>query len=296
MAIICFDFGGTAVKYGCYSQQVLVDKGVFKTPSSWQEMKSELKKIYDHYDCHQAQYGGIEGVAISAPGSVDSSKGVIEGISAIPYIHHFPIVTELEDWFSKPVAIENDANCAALAEMSAGSAKDAQTAAFFIIGSGIGGAICINRKLVKGAHLFGGEFGYLLANKTHTVSETATPVALARAYATEKKLGTEFSGKKLFDLADLGKRDAQQKVEQFYETIARAMHTVSLVIDPEVIVIGGGISRRKEILKPIETRLRQLLSLTKAKELNVVVKLAEFGQDANLIGAVAHFKQTMSQS
>ncbi len=296
MAIICFDFGGTAVKYGCYSQQVLVDKGVFKTPSSWQEMKSELKKIYDHYDCHQAQYGGIEGVAISAPGSVDSSKGVIEGISAIPYIHHFPIVTELEDWFSKPVAIENDANCAALAEMSAGSAKDAQTAAFFIIGSGIGGAICINRKLVKGAHLFGGEFGYLLANKTHTVSETATPVALARAYATEKKIETAFSGKDLFRLSDTGDHDAQVKVDQFYETIARTMHTVSLVIDPEVIVIGGGISARKEILKPLETRLNELLKITKAQGLDVSVKLAEFGQDANLIGAVAHFKQTMSKS
>lgn len=293
MAILCFDFGGTAVKYGYYKQSELMGKGEFKTPSTWQEMKRELKKVYDH---HQDQFGLIEGIAISAPGSVDSDRGIIEGISAIPYIHHFPIVTELKEWFAKPVTIENDANCAALAELSAGSAKKARQAAFFIIGSGIGGAVCIDRKLVKGAHLFGGEFGYLLATETNTVSETASPVALARNYATEKKLGTEFSGKKLFDLADLGKRDAQQKVEQFYETIARAMHTVSLVIDPEVIVIGGGISRRKEILKPIETRLRQLLSLTKAKELNVVVKLAEFGQDANLIGAVAHFKQTMSQS
>lgn len=143
---------------------------------------------------------------------------------------------------------------------------------------------------------FGGEFGYLLANKTRTVSETATPVALARAYATEKKIETAFSGKDLFRLSDTGDHDAQVKVDQFYETIARTMHTVSLVIDPEVIVIGGGISARKEILKPLETRLNELLKITKAQGLDVSVKLAEFGQDANLIGAVAHFKQTMSKS
>lgn len=100
MAILCFDFGGTAVKYGYYKQSELMGKGEFKTPSTWQEMKRELKKVYDH---HQDQFGLIEGIAISAPGSVDSDRGIIEGISAIPYIHRFPIVTELKEWFAKPV-------------------------------------------------------------------------------------------------------------------------------------------------------------------------------------------------
>lgn len=80
----------------------------------------------------------IEGVAISSPGAVNKKTGIIGGSSAIPYIHNFKIVDELEKRFGLPVSIENDANSVALGELAEGSDKGCDSMAFFVIGTGIG--------------------------------------------------------------------------------------------------------------------------------------------------------------
>ena len=80
----------------------------------------------------------IQGVAISSPGAVNKNTGVIEGASALPYIHGFNIQSELETLFALPVSIENDANCAALAEVAFGAAKGCTTALLLVLGTGVG--------------------------------------------------------------------------------------------------------------------------------------------------------------
>lgn len=96
MAILLFDWGGSSIKYGVWHQQTLSDTAAVKTPDSWEKMQAQLLEI-----CHQYQQRyDIQGVAISAPGSVDPERRVIGGLSAIPYIHHFPIVEALTTLFA----------------------------------------------------------------------------------------------------------------------------------------------------------------------------------------------------
>lgn len=118
MAILAFDLGGSSVKYGVWTGKELTNQGSFPTPGSWEEMKAHLYSVYV-----DKRNESISGVAFSSPGVVDEKSQQILGISAIPYIHHFNIYEELEALFGLPVTIENDANCAGLAEIYEGAAK-----------------------------------------------------------------------------------------------------------------------------------------------------------------------------
>lgn len=282
--ILAFDIGGTTVKYGWWSEAQLQDKGHFATPDTWLEMKKELLQVFQEKD-------PIEGVTFSMPGAVDTKQGIIKGISAVPYLHHFPIKEELEGLFQLPVALENDANSAALAELKFGVAQEKESVAFFIIGSGIGGSLSFNGKLMKGQHLFAGEFGYLLLDDGKTLSESASPVQIARKYGISHGLSDSFNGKELFELKEQGDKDAIIAVEGMYRALAKAMYSVCLTYDPELIVIGGGISSRTEILQPIKEYLAALLLNHGAEEITVDVQFCHFRQDANLVGAVANYLQ-----
>ena len=191
MNLVVFDIGGTSVKYGLYQDDSIEKKSSFATPKTWDEMKENLYQVFK-----ELSDADTKGVAISSPGAVDTEEGVIKGLSAIPYIHRFKIVDELEALFGLPVAIENDANCAGLAESKFGIGQDSKNALYFIIGSGIGE----NGQLYKGSSLFGGEFGYMIIENGKTLSTLASPVQVADRYAKAHGL-TDFSGKDLFDLA-----------------------------------------------------------------------------------------------
>lgn len=278
MKLLCFDMGGTAVKYGLWENEQITQTSSFLTPSTWAEMKSQFKAIADLYT-------DVDGIAMSSPGSVDSLNGIVKGISAIPYIHHFEIVKELEMLFGKRVSIENDANCAALAELYYGVAKDLQNVAFFIIGTGIGGAISINKQIIKGANLFGGEIGYMLSNEHDIVSSVASPVAVAKNNGAS-------SGKELFEWAAQGNEQAIQAIDGLYDALARSMYNVSLLIDPELIVIGGGISQREDLIAPIQVKLNHYLKINGAGDLHVTIDRCHFKQDANLVGAAVNYQNT----
>lgn len=121
MNLVVFDIGGTSVKYGRYQDSAIDKKGSFPTPKTWEEMKENLHRVFT-----ELSDADTKGVAISSPGAVDTEEGVIKGFSAIPYIHNFKIIDELEAMFGLPVTIENDANCAGLAESQFGIGKDSK--------------------------------------------------------------------------------------------------------------------------------------------------------------------------
>lgn len=286
MAILVFDIGGTAVKYGLYQAGALQGTHSFPTPSTWEKMKADLYSIYQEYSQEE-----IKGIALSSPGSVDVDQGVIHGISAVPYIHEFPIVEELEALFALPVTIENDANCAALAELAFGVARQAQNVLFFVIGSGIGGAVVINRTLHKGRNLFGGEFGYMMMGDHRTLSQSASPVHVAKDFSKQENLSLALTGKELFERAEGGDQQAQQALEGLYDALARGIFNASLVLNPDLVVLGGGISRRSDLVTRVQEKISILKEETEARELEVNLQVCQYFNDANLLGAVAHFQQ-----
>lgn len=289
MSIVVFDIGGSAVKYGLWKNSDLSNKASFTTPKSWNDMKEEMLSIYQTFN----ESYSIEGVAISAPGAVDAIEGIISGISAVPYLHYFPIKKEWEDLFGVPVSMENDANCAALAELWLGAAKDSQNALFIVIGSGIGGSVIINRKLFKGKDLFGGEFGYMLLDGQHTLSELGSPVHTAELYSKELGLDTVVDGKFLFQEADRGEPVAMEYVEGLIDALALGIYNLSISFNPDMVVIGGGLSTRKDLIQRLNKRTAFYLERQKAEDLELVVEVCQFNNDANLIGAVAHFEKTV---
>lgn len=286
MAIMTVDLGGTSVKYSVWDKDQLVEVHAFPTPDSWKELKERLGKEKNAFTI---QYG-IEGVAISAPGAVDTQKGIIGGVSAIPYIHQFQIKEELKDYFGVPVAIQNDANCAALAELWKGAARDNSDVLFVVIGTGIGGAVIIDRRLRAGTHLFGGEFGLMVIDDSETLSVKGTAVRMAQNYSealTDDK--NKFSGKEVFDMADAGDILALRYVDQLYHFLSVGLYNLVVCFDPEKIILGGGLSQRENIAKEISLRVKKLLVEKDVHDLDPVIETCYFKNDANLIGAVYQF-------
>lgn len=288
MAIISFDLGGTAVKYGIWDNNELMETSSFETPSTWAEMKVKLKEVVTMF----LEKYQVSGVGISAPGAVDSENGIIGGISAIDYIHHFQILDELRTLFELPVSIENDANCAALAEVHYGAAKDVKNCYFLVIGTGIGGALIINKELIKGKHLFGGEVGYMLFDDEQTLSLLGSPVQLTATY--QGQTNTNLSTPEIFDLAEKGDELASELVEKMYASLARGIYNISVSFDPDCILIGGGISKRGDIKARLEEKVIKLLKSTYADQIIPDIRICHYQNKANLIGAIAHFKQTYS--
>ena len=158
MNLIAIDIGGTTIKIATWINQKLKMAFTIDTPDNLDTFYEELSDAVNEIKADHK----IDGVAISSPGAVNKATGVIEGASALPYIHNFKIVPALEKRFGLPVSIENDANCAALAELADGAAKGCSSMAFLVIGTGVGGSIIINNQIWHGAHLYGGEFGFMI--------------------------------------------------------------------------------------------------------------------------------------
>lgn len=284
MNLAAIDIGGTTIKIATWKDNQLQDKHAIDTPKDlngfYKALTEEVNKIKKDTK--------IEGVAISSPGAVNKKTGIIGGSSAIPYIHNFKIVDKLEKRFGLPVSIENDANSAALGELAEGSGKGCDSMAFFVIGTGIGGALIINQKVWHGAHLFGGEFGYMIMG-AHTLSELASPVAMANRY--NERTGKHLDGKTIFELADKDDPVASDERQTLIHALAVAIYNIQHSFDPEKIVLGGGISNNPELIpllsKEID-RLRDGLDLVTLKPDIVLCKLKS---DANLRGAVADFEQ-----
>lgn len=282
--ILAIDIGGSAIKSGLWENDGLTELPSFETPKTWDEMKAYLKSLVEEHKI-------TEGVAISAPGAVNAEEGVIYGVSAVPYLHRFPIKQELADFLGVPVSFQNDANCAALAEVWQGNAKGLESAAMMIIGTGIGGGVVINGELRTGANLFGGEFGYQIMNNEtlETLSDLGSPVAMAKRYSRIKADDRKYTSKEIFDLAEAGDELAQEQIDQFYNALSIGIYNVLISLDPDRVLIGGGISTREDLLANIEERVQELLLQKGAKELKASIMPCKFLSQANLIGAVYQF-------
>lgn len=285
MNLAAIDIGGTTIKIATWKDGKLQDKHAVNTPKDletfYQVLTDEVNKIKNDTP--------IEGVAISSPGAVDKATGIIGGSSALPYIHNFKIVDELEKRFGLPVSIENDANSAALGELAEGSGKGCNSMAFFIIGTGIGGALIINQKVWHGAHLFGGEFGYMIMG-AHTLSELASPVAMADRY--NERTGKKFDGKTVFELADQDDPVASDERQTLIHALAVAIYNIQHSFDPEKIVIGGGISNNPKLITLLNKEIDRLRASLDLVSLKPEIVPCTLKSDANLRGAVADFEQT----
>lgn len=295
-----FDIGGSSVKWSVINAVGnIIEKGSIKVAKNIEDFFDNLAKITNEMkEKHE-----VCGIAISAPGAVDSETGIIGGLSAIPYIHGPNFKEELNKLTGLKVEIENDANCAALGECWLGAGKDNEDLAFIVCGTGIGGSIVKNKKVHVGIHKHGGEFGYCSFDyefdengvpKFKAWSHTGSTAALANNVARLKGLEKgSINGIEVFEMCKNGDKIAVQEVNKYYYNMAIGIYNIQYMYDPEVIVLGGAISEREDFVDEINKRFDYMMSSESGLEGTVkpVVKKCVYGNDANKLGALYNYLQ-----
>jgi len=293
--LACIDIGGTALKTGvCDTNGELMDTDTLPV----HQQKDSLIEEIDTWMSGLKKKHKIIGLAISAPGAVDRKTGVIGGGSAIPCLHGPAWIDIFQKKFNMPVSIENDANCAALAEVIFGNGKSYRDMAFIVCGTGIGGAVVIDKKIHYGSHLYGGEFGCMAMRdengRVSTFSTQASTMSFVRKIQRLYPQDT-WNGKKVFAEAENGNRDCIRVIDVFFANLAEGIYNVQHVYDPEIILLGGGISSRKDFIPRLKEKLSILVQRISEETCTRVVlphiSGCSFGNNANLIGAAAHWMQ-----
>jgi predicted NBD/HSP70 family sugar kinase len=202
-------------------------------------------------------------------------------------------MSTLREALPPTVSLDNDANLAAVGERTYGSGRDARTFVYVSVGTGIGMGVIIDGELYRGAHGAAGEVGYLPlgaesdapagpdAKRRGILEEAASADAVVR---TAKRLGMAgaTSAKRVFAAARGGDELALAAVEAEADRLALVVGTVAAIIDPEFVLLGGGIGSNIDLLRPpLERRLAELTPLAPP------VAEGELGPDATVLGAVA---------
>ena len=291
-----FDVGGSSTKWSIIGEAgEFKESNKFDCPSTAEEFFYDIIRISNEM---KIKYD-VKGIAISAPGAVDSDTGLIGGITAIPYIHGPNFKEILTESTNLNVELENDANCAALGECWLGAGKDSNDLAFVVCGTGIGGSIVKDKKVHVGRHKHGGEFGYCSINcelgeeiKVTNWSHAGSTIALARNVAKLKGLEEgSINGVEVFELCNKGDEIAIKEVDKYYFTMAVGIYNIQCIFDPEVIILGGAISERAEYVDEINKKLDIMMNSDLEGTIKPAIKTCQFGNDANKLGALCNYLQ-----
>ena len=231
---------------------------------------------------------------VGGPGVFDPDSDRLRHAPNVPGWSRPGVMSELREALPPTVALDNDANLAAVGERSYGSGRDARTFVYVSVGTGIGMGVIIDGELYRGAHGAAGEVGYLPlgedgaggtagreARRRGILEEAASADAVVR---TAKRLGMEgaTSAKRVFAAARGGDELALAAVDTEAQRLALVVGTVAAIVDPEFVLLGGGVGSNIDLLRPpLERRLGELTPLAPP------VAEGELGQDAIVLGAVA---------
>ncbi len=232
---------------------------------------------------------------IGTPGVFDEQSKRVLFASNLPDWGRHGMVAELQAAFDLSLSVENDANLAALGERSFGWGSSAGTFVYIWVGTGVGMGIVINGALYRGARGAAGEIGFLpfgwdeVGEESRNISESylgmfeeAASASGIVCLAGELGLPGSLSPKEIFDAAQQGDSKALAVVEQEGYRLALAIAAITAVLDPELVVLGGGIGQRGELLvPPLERRLQQVTPLRPR------IVASKLGDDSVLLGSIA---------
>ncbi len=283
MRVLCFDIGGTNVKYGIIEDGKFLEKGLFDT-------KAELGKAYLNNELislgkwAKEKYQ-IEGIGISCAGTVNFEKACIDiAPDALPNFSNWNFRELFKENLALDCIADNDVNCFAKAECVAGAAKDFDHFIVITVGTGIGGAIVMNDEIWRGKNYNAGEVGRMLIgnNKWENIASTSALIKEARRAGLDVNSGLE-----LFKLYDEREELAIALVNRFYDLLGIGMANLVYVFNPEAIVVGGGISKREGLINALSHYMNSHLPYGFRNTAQVVG--ATFKNDGGMLGAYYNF-------
>lgn len=289
MNYLAIDVGGTFTKYAIITEHCEIMKKD-KLPTVVASLEQFIDSLVEVYKMFQEE---VEGIALSMPGIIDSKNGFMHTGGNLTFIDKLNIVKILEEKCWVPVTIENDAKCAALAEVWQGALKDCSDAVVLVCGTGVGGAIIKDRKVISGAHFMAGEFSYVMINSAdaltldHTLAGSTGVQHLINAVAAEKDIPVQqVDGEKIFQMANAGDETVLACLRAYVKRLAIQINNYQFILDPEKIAIGGGISVQPLFLQLIQEELQSINDVYPWDLPIAKVTVCQFFNDANLIGAV----------
>ena len=296
--ILAIDIGGTEVKLGLVDRagtiharhRARVDFDGYETPI----LTTVLKEARAFVDRENAE---IEGVGASVAGQIDTETGVIIGTNGrIPNYEGSRVKEALEAEFAVPAAALNDANAAALGECFIGRGRGMENVLMVTLGTGVGGGIVLDGKIFGGARGIAGELGHFTlyqdgerctCGKNGCYECYASASALVRR--AERETGeTGLDGRIIFDRAQAGDPAMQRVLGAWIDDIAAGITGLVHIFNPEIVLIGGGVSAREALL--IEPLRRKVLfgAMPRFGE-NLILQRAALANDAGLVGAARFF-------
>lgn len=283
---ICIDIGGTAIKYGVVQSgeiPEIIQTDSCKTPENGTKI---LQKVFDIIEGLKRNCGQTEAVCISSAGIVNSEEGCIleANDDLIPGYTGTKIADRVKEKFGIPCFVENDVNCAAMAEYYAGAAKGYHSMLMLTIGTGIGGAFIAGGKLLKGHTYSACEVGYMNMEEGTFEEIAATSALVARTAKRLHKTADEISGKWIFEQAQDGNEVCIEEIDRMCDILAKGISNICYVLNPEIVLLGGGISAQTDWLKPrIEMGMEKYLIPVIRKKTKL--DFAKFKNQAGMIGA-----------
>ncbi|MGL4337612.1 MAG: ROK family glucokinase [Turicibacter sp.] len=305
------DVGGTTIKCGLFAS-----KG--ELMEAWEIVTNKEDKgskilsdiaVAIQAKCSEKgiEMAEVEGIGLGVPGPVNNDGIVVVAVNLGWDMKNAK--KELEALVKVPVAVGNDANVAALGELWLGAACGSKDAIMFTLGTGVGGGVIVDGKVVAGVHGAGGEIGHLtvvledgnqcncgkkgcletVASATGIVRETVKYLAATDEPSTLRDLES-FEAKDVFDAAKANDAVGVKMVDQLGRYIGLTAANLAATTDPEKIIIGGGVSKAGDILIDTIKKHYQAFAVSAVKDTEFV--LAELGNDAGIVGS-AYLAKTL---
>lgn len=302
------DLGGTTAKVGLFTTSgTLLEKWEVPTDTSNKGEKilcNLAAAILSKMEEKQLAGEQVEGVGIGVPGPVQDSSVVPIVCANLGGWGQQNVAANLSGLLDGiPVKVGNDANVAALGEIWMGTAKGCRSAVMVTLGTGVGGGVIVNGSVIDGAHGAGGEIGHITVNRAETAVcgcgkrgcleqySSATGVVRCMNKLLEENpdepcvlRGTDFAAKDVFDAARNGDKLAQREVDEMADTLGLALSIIAETADPEMFLLGGGVSRAGDILLNAVAGHYQEYAFSSCRA--TPIKQASLGNDAGIYGAV----------
>ena len=285
MKIIAFDIGGTFIKYGIINESFEITESHTVPTDAQKGGQALIERVINIVE----SYDGIDRVAISTAGQVDSDNGiVVHSTNNIPYYTGMMVKSLIENKTGITTFVENDVNAAALGEAYFGAAKGEDNFICLTYGTGIGGAIYLDGKLLKGSRSSAGEVGHMI---THAGGKQCTcgGEGCYECYASAKALimsikritGEDLNGFQIFEKENFEKPEIRSEVDKWIDEIIAGLSNIIYTFNPPLIVLGGGILNEDYIIDLIDRKIYNKL-MEPFKNVNIV--RSRLGNQAALLG------------
>lgn len=284
------DIGGTNIRVGAIDEEENIifeyKESTFKDVITAEDLYSKIKCLIKKIP----YYKDAKAIGIGVPGSVDERSGQIISAKNVNILNKFPLVENLKKDFNKPIYLENDARVATFAEAIKGKGKNKRIVCYITVSTGLGGGVVIDKNIYHGSNNLGAYFSRMILDGKNTSNSLISGKALLNQ-AKEKISENIKDTFEVFELGEKGNEIAIEIIKDFKRNLKVLLLNISSIINPDIILLGGGVIKSKERFLTDVTNDFALEAHPLA--LNTIIDTATF-KEPGVIGAALLAKKLFS--